>query len=173
MGRNRNNNSQQCTYYDDDLLFQLGYYTGGNLSWFCCPTRSLVNRIWAGTFRTLYILLVYKYIPCLEGITYSIYLLVSFVWIYLRTYNKYYWFVVYHDSVILSVCHISFGVITLRSLTWQFEILGELHPESHRTGSLVLELGAEIGPMMTPESVVVKRNSCFAFRNLTCRWHSQ
>ena len=79
MGRNRNNNSQQCTYYDDDLLFQLGYYTGGNLSWFCCPTRSLVNRIWAGTFRTLYILLVYKYIPCLEGITYSIYLLVSFV----------------------------------------------------------------------------------------------
>ena len=43
----------------DDLLFQLGYYTGGNLSWFCCPTRSLVNRIWAGTFRTLYILLVY------------------------------------------------------------------------------------------------------------------
>jgi hypothetical protein len=53
MGRNRNNNSQQCTYYDDDLLFQLGYYTGGNLSWFCCPTRSLVNRIWAGTFRIL------------------------------------------------------------------------------------------------------------------------
>ena len=27
----------------DDLLFQLGYYTGGNLSWFCCPTRLVIR----------------------------------------------------------------------------------------------------------------------------------
>ena len=43
---------------------------------------------------------------------------------------------------------------------------GKLHPELYRTGSLALELGAESGPMMTPECAVVKLMLCLAHPNL-------
>ena len=43
---------------------------------------------------------------------------------------------------------------------------GGLHPELYRTGSLALELGAESGPMMTPECAVVKLMLCLAHPNL-------
>ena len=43
---------------------------------------------------------------------------------------------------------------------------GELHPELYKTGSLALELGAESGPMMTPECAVVKLMLCLAHPNL-------
>lgn len=43
---------------------------------------------------------------------------------------------------------------------------GVLHPELYKTGSLALELGAESGPMMTPECAVVKLMLCLAHPNL-------
>ena len=43
---------------------------------------------------------------------------------------------------------------------------GGLHPELYRTGSLALELGAESGPMMTPECAVVKLMLCLAHPDL-------
>jgi len=43
---------------------------------------------------------------------------------------------------------------------------GKLHQELYRTGSVALELGAESGPMMTPECAVVKLMLCLAHPNL-------
>lgn len=43
---------------------------------------------------------------------------------------------------------------------------GDLHPELYATGSLAMEMGAEAGPMMTPECAVVKLMLCLAYPNL-------
>ena len=43
--------------------------------------------------------------------------------------------------------------------------VGDLHPELYATGSLAMEMGAEAGPMMTPECVV-KLMLCLAYPNL-------
>jgi len=43
---------------------------------------------------------------------------------------------------------------------------GDMHPELYATGSLAIEMGAESGPMMTPECAVVKLMLCLAYPNL-------
>lgn len=43
---------------------------------------------------------------------------------------------------------------------------GDMHPELYATGSLALEMGAQAGPIMTPECAVVKLMLCLAHENL-------